>query len=170
MNRLTVGLLKVFQVKSGHRVVDAFGKGFTQGHFALACDSAPAINPYKLATPGTPNTTTYGVFPGTHLLIRENPHQPDPEDDPRNNTDEASRHLAEVVQGRAVEVDSMTLNSGLFKISQHSCSQLTEHKTSTKYTLWVFFSDEFKVFLMYYQDLVMKSNISTHVLSPRSCF
>ena len=60
MNCLTVGLLKVFHVKSGHRVVDAFGKGFTQGRFALACDSAPAINPYKLATPGTPNTTTSG--------------------------------------------------------------------------------------------------------------
>ena len=158
MNRLTEGLIKIFQVKSGHRVVDAFGMGLTQGRFAMACDSAPAVNPYKVATPGTPNTTTSAEFPGLHLLIHENPHQPDPEDkdDPRNHTDEASRNLAELVRGRAVEVDNMTLNSGLFKIYQHSCPQITEHKTSTRYTLWVFFSDQFKIYLMYYQELAMR--------------
>ena len=147
IRRAGVGLMKLLICRSGHRN-QVYGSAFTKGLFGQACRAPPAANPYQLEDPdrhqGGAVKTWDGSKDDARVYIRENPHEPDPNDreDPMRDPDKWA-----VLAGRCVEI--------------------TQHKTPG-ITVYIWFSEYLHPYLFAYDELTLRYFCSQG-LAPGRC-
>ena len=137
MSRLTKELLKRFIAKSPHRQ-QVFGDCFTKGHFYKARDNGPAAFPYRLLSGARAgqNQTTHTTEDNQPFYVR------DPWARDQNDPDD-------IMPGE----DATPEERARWELMSGYCVPIDNHKTCSKYLVYVWFSQFDYLHLLHYEEI-----------------